>query len=289
MKKIIFAFIPFLLIGLLAGQASAYGISIIVNGSQVSSDVPPQIVNGCTMVPVRVISEAIGANVSWDPDTQTVTLLDNGVHVAMTLGGYTLENGSPITLDNPAQIINGRVMVPIRFIAEAFGCQVNWDAANQAVEISSGSAEPQAPPSSPPSSSSTVTTPSQAQASQTTAQLEQAISAAQQNISDLNAQAQVSIENIKAQYDPQIQELQSEESAAEQQAATSGQGRGVGGGLSQYAQQQVENEYDPQIQGLQQQEQAAIDQVNLTLQQALSTQNAALANYQAELQQLTGQ
>jgi hypothetical protein len=110
-------------------QASS-PISIIVDGNTIASDVPPQIINGSTMVPVRVISEALGATVSWDSSTQTVTLLNNGVHVAMTLGGYTLENGSPITLDNPAQLINGRVMVPIRFIATAFGCQVNWDASS---------------------------------------------------------------------------------------------------------------------------------------------------------------
>lgn len=279
MKKqaiIALAFIPFLVIGFMVSTASASGISIIVNGSPISSDVPPQIINGYTMVPVRVISEALGASVSWDSSTQTVSLLDNGIHIAMTINGFTLENNSPITLDDPAQIINGRVMVPLRFLAQAFGCQVNWDAANQEVDIASNSAETQPSPSSP-SSSSTVATLGQTQPSQTQTQIEQAISAAQLNISDLNAQAQVSIEGIKAQYDPQIQELKAEENVAEENCL------GAQGAQSTYGEQQVESVYDPQIQGLQQQEQAAIDQVNLTLQQAISQQNTAIANYQATL------
>jgi hypothetical protein len=226
------------------------------------------------MVPVRVISEALGATVSWDSSTQTVTLLNNGVHIAMTLGGYTLENGSPITLDNPAQLINGRVMVPIRFIAEVFGCKVNWNASSQAVEISSNSAEPQTPSSSP-SSSSTVTTPSQTQATQ--AQIDQDIASVQQNISNLNAQAQVSIESIKAEYDPQIAELEEEQKDLNY-SATGAPGQTLG-------LEEIGKQYETQIYGLQQQEQAAIDQVNLTLQQGLAQQNAALTNFQAMLQQ----
>ncbi|WP_085113690.1 copper amine oxidase N-terminal domain-containing protein [Thermoanaerobacterium sp. PSU-2] len=49
-------------------------IKLVINGQQVSTDVPPQIVNGTTLVPIRVISESLGAKVNWDGDTQTVTV-----------------------------------------------------------------------------------------------------------------------------------------------------------------------------------------------------------------------
>ncbi|MGF7400848.1 copper amine oxidase-like protein [Thermohydrogenium kirishiense] len=49
-------------------------IRLIINGQQVYTDVPPQIVNGTTLVPIRVISETLGAKVNWDGDTQTVTV-----------------------------------------------------------------------------------------------------------------------------------------------------------------------------------------------------------------------
>jgi hypothetical protein len=280
--------IPFLVIGFLASVAFASGIiQIVVNGNAISSDVPPQIINGSTMVPVRVISEALGASVSWDSSTQTVTLLNGSVHIAMTLGGYTLENGSPITLDNPAQLINGRVMVPIRFIATAFGCQVNWDANNQTVEISSNSAEPQ-------TSSSTSTAPEVSQPSAVNPptvgggnaqQWEQIISQCQQNIANNTATATNQSNYIHGEYDPQIQLLEEQEQEAIAQVPEKLGTMGMST-IATQQEQEVKDQYDTQIQQLQNEEQYNLNNISQTLQEYVSSQQQAIAQAQAALQQL---
>lgn len=88
----------------------------------------PVIVEGRTLVPLRAIFEAMGAEVSWDDATSTVTATRGDTTVSLTVGSDTLYvNGEVKTLDVPAQIINDRTLVPARAIAESFGCEVNWN------------------------------------------------------------------------------------------------------------------------------------------------------------------
>ncbi|MCD8390599.1 MAG: copper amine oxidase N-terminal domain-containing protein [Firmicutes bacterium] len=113
-------------------------ITVTVDGDFVTFDQSPTIVSGRTLVPVRAIFEALGASVEWDGDTQTVTSTLNGTTVTLTIGSGTMyKNGAASTLDVPAQMINDRTLVPVRAIAEAFGCNVDWDGDTKTVIIES--------------------------------------------------------------------------------------------------------------------------------------------------------
>ncbi len=121
-----------------------------VNGAEKEIDpgegTCPIIENGRTLVPVRAAAEEMGADVDWDNDTQTVTLTKDDDKILLVIGSVTAElNGDEYTLDTAPVIINGRTMLPIRFIAESFGYVVDWDNENQIITISLASAENTAP------------------------------------------------------------------------------------------------------------------------------------------------
>ncbi len=111
-------------------------IKVTVGGEKVLFDVLPTITEGRTLVPLRAIFEALGAEVFWDGDTQTVTATKGAQEVVLTIGSNQMLAGGEIkTLDVPARIVDGRTLVPARAIAEAFGCSVDWDGENRTVII----------------------------------------------------------------------------------------------------------------------------------------------------------
>lgn len=129
-----------LLVALLpvAAFAQTRPISIEFDGRTVPSEVPPVIVGTRTMVPLRVIFETLGADVSWDAATQTVTGRKAGTEISLVIGNRTASvNGSARPLDQPAQIREGRTLVPFRFVGEALGARVEWDGQARVVRISS--------------------------------------------------------------------------------------------------------------------------------------------------------
>ena len=94
-----------------------------------------------TFVPVRFVAERLGANVGWENDTQTVVIEKDGHTVRMAVGAltYTLD-GVEQAMDVPAEFQastdgNSRTMVPIRFVTEALGYQVEWDQARNLVIV----------------------------------------------------------------------------------------------------------------------------------------------------------
>jgi len=110
----------------------------MVNGFEVPLDVPPSIIKGRTFVPIRFISEAFGAEVEWDGETRTVRIFLEKTNTRVTLqidNTIARINERIVTLDAPPTIIQGRTLVPIRFIAEAFGAQVDWDGILRKVTI----------------------------------------------------------------------------------------------------------------------------------------------------------
>jgi hypothetical protein len=112
------------------------GIDVLVNGTQIAFDQQPIIVDGRTLVPVRAIFEALGASVDWYSETATVVSKRGNTSIKMTIGSNTMQkDGKDITLDVPAQIVNERTLVPVRAIAEAFGCNVDWNSDTQTVTI----------------------------------------------------------------------------------------------------------------------------------------------------------
>jgi hypothetical protein len=124
-----------LAIGLLPGLcifAQEYPISMLVNGQMVNSEVPPYIENGRTMVPLRFISEALGAKVDWDGTTNSVTVTGNdNVIIKLRIGNMIMiveKSGSTenVKMDAAACIKESRTFVPVRFIAEALELRVDW-------------------------------------------------------------------------------------------------------------------------------------------------------------------
>ena len=102
-------------------------ITVMVDGKFVEFDVPPTVINGRTLVPVRGIFEALGATVEWDQATKTASSKLGKDTVSLTLGSnIMMKNDEEVVLDVPATIIDGRTLVPARAIAEAYGCTVNW-------------------------------------------------------------------------------------------------------------------------------------------------------------------
>ncbi len=102
-------------------------IRVSLNGNYIAFDQPPVIENSRTLVPMRAIFEVFGAVVTWDQETKTVTGTLDGKVVTLTVGDKTsYVNGEAATLDVPAKIINGRTMVPVRFISESLDADVQW-------------------------------------------------------------------------------------------------------------------------------------------------------------------
>lgn len=108
-------------------------IKVTINGIPVNFvDQNPVIVNERTLVPIRMISEELGMEVEWDNITRTAKIFNDEKQILLTIGEkevttYHELNKKIITLDVPAQIINGRTMVPLRAISEILDIQVDWD------------------------------------------------------------------------------------------------------------------------------------------------------------------
>ncbi len=112
------------------------GISVKVNGNEINTNVSPQIIDGRTMIPVRDIFEAVGAQVEWDSETKTISSSKGSKSVSMSIGSNVMYvDGEMVTMDTAPQIIDGRTVAPARYVAEAFGYNVEWDGENKIVII----------------------------------------------------------------------------------------------------------------------------------------------------------
>ncbi len=121
-------------------QVSAHPpVTVIVDGRVLTFDQPPVIQDDRTLVPMRAIFQALGAQVYWDESLQTVTALAAGDTLQFRIGDADLyKNGQLLyTMAVPAQIINERTLVPVRAIAESFGAAVSWDEPSYTVTIQS--------------------------------------------------------------------------------------------------------------------------------------------------------
>ena len=117
-------------------------ISVIVNGEKVEFDVPPQIIEGRTMLPMRKTFEAFGANVEWIGEMNLVLATYKSKIVAMEIGKENFKVTDVIEgeskfydLDVKATIVDGRTLVPVRAIAESFGFNVEWNGDTRTVTI----------------------------------------------------------------------------------------------------------------------------------------------------------
>ena len=126
-------------LGQIYQQQGAGSISVFVNGNEVNFDVQPVIVNGRVLVPIRKIANALGLSdndVTWNADG-SVAINDGSNQILITNNDQQVSlNGNPYSLDTPAQIIDGRMMVPLRAISQLLNKNVQWYPTGQIVEIS---------------------------------------------------------------------------------------------------------------------------------------------------------
>ena len=166
-----------LLLGLLAAllfcvPAFAHPpITVFVDRVQVNFDQQPIIQNDRTLVPMRRIFEALDAEVYWDEPSQSVTAVHGTDVILFRIGQKELyKNGKlTYTMPVPAQILNDRTLVPLRAVAESFGCDVAWDGIEYIVDITSTGNTPVVRPETPPSYTGQDTPLSGGYASQVTA------------------------------------------------------------------------------------------------------------------------
>lgn len=124
-------------IGEIFNKKGEKNIKVFTVGEQVYfKDTQPIIKNDRTLVPIRAISESLKADVQWDEATKTVTITKDGVVIKLVLNSDTATiNGTEVKLDAPAESINDRIIVPVRFISEAFKSTVQWEPDSQIVVI----------------------------------------------------------------------------------------------------------------------------------------------------------
>nr|WP_325297705.1 stalk domain-containing protein [uncultured Dysosmobacter sp.] len=109
---------------------------VIADGREASRDVDPVIVNGRTMVPIRMIAEALGADVEWVSSFQGARLTRAGVQIDLPIGKTTgYKNGEPFQMEVAPYVKDGRTMVPARYVAEFFGQHVEFNSETRTVEI----------------------------------------------------------------------------------------------------------------------------------------------------------
>lgn len=130
-------------------------MSIKVNDKTIFTDVKPYIENNRTMIPVRFVVENLGAEINWDDTSKQITIKDQNNVLKLKIGGSEATcNNKTFALDAKAVIKDSRTMIPLRFVSEGMGAEVNWDEATKTVSIRKGlspSSTPLAIPSATPS------------------------------------------------------------------------------------------------------------------------------------------
>jgi len=158
LKKILALLLLILLVGSVfsaiivnLAMGAAYGatsdITIVLDGKTLTSDTPAFIYEGRTMVPIRVISESMGYKVEWDGSDSSVSIFnsENGVLLRVDNRFVVYQDGAGSTYkesysicDVAPMISDSRTYVPLRLVANAMFCSVNWDSSTRTVYIESG-------------------------------------------------------------------------------------------------------------------------------------------------------
>lgn len=124
--------------GIPSGKITAYSfntpvtyrpVNVAIDGAKMSFSQSAVLSSeGNTLVPMRAIFEELGATITWDQATRTVTAMKDSTTIVLTIGNATATvNGTIVPLATPAVLISGNTMVPLRFIAESLGAQVGWE------------------------------------------------------------------------------------------------------------------------------------------------------------------
>ncbi|MGG6309440.1 copper amine oxidase N-terminal domain-containing protein [Paenibacillus macerans] len=123
-------------LGKLYDKLGKKGVKLFVNGEQPTTDVAPIVQDGSTLVPFRAISEALQAEVAYNPADKSITVTKDGVTLKLIINSKTAYvNGETQTLDTAATVVDGSTVVPVRFVSEAFEAIVKWEPVSQSVVI----------------------------------------------------------------------------------------------------------------------------------------------------------
>ncbi|MBS3899935.1 MAG: substrate-binding domain-containing protein [Dethiobacter sp.] len=118
------------------GFASAAEIRVLLDGRPLSMEVKPQLEGGTVLVPLRAVLGAFGAEMHWDGRTRSVSISRGRANLGLTIGSTTASiNGVRTQLDVAPRIVNGRTLVPLRFVSESLGSQVDWRSRDLTVAI----------------------------------------------------------------------------------------------------------------------------------------------------------
>jgi hypothetical protein len=134
------------ILGMLSVSSTAYAaepVKIIVKGKVIQTDVTPIMDKGRVLVPIRAITEALGATVAWDQDTRTATISKWVEKIKLTVGHKTALIEAPsqsakpykLPLDVSIRNVNNRIYVPLRLLSEFYGYQISWQ--NNTVSVQS--------------------------------------------------------------------------------------------------------------------------------------------------------
>lgn len=142
MKKIISIITAVIVMLSAVGVLAEQIVTVTLNGNPIEFDVPAQIIEDRTMVPMRKIFESLGATVDWIEEQQGIVAIKDSKIIVLKIGSdlmvvTDIMTGTQegITLDVPPQIIDGRTLVPVRAISESLGVAVGWIAETQTVVL----------------------------------------------------------------------------------------------------------------------------------------------------------
>lgn len=119
---------------------AAKDVTVMLDGEKMEFDVNPFIEDDRTLVPMRAIFEAVGAQITWEEGERTVIALQkkdssfNSIAIQIDTE-YAFVNSKRKDLDVPARIVNDRTFVPLRFVMEELGAEVTWDSDSYTVYI----------------------------------------------------------------------------------------------------------------------------------------------------------
>ncbi|WCK52765.1 stalk domain-containing protein [Aneurinibacillus sp. Ricciae_BoGa-3] len=143
MKRIVLLLWPLLFVlawiggGVQTAQAASTTLKVVVNGSDLVSDVPPQIINSRTMVPLSALGNAYGVTVAWDQNTGIVTVTgSNGKEIKLQNAQHTANvNGQALWMDVAPTIINNRMFLPFRQMGDFLGATVGYENSTHTVVV----------------------------------------------------------------------------------------------------------------------------------------------------------
>ncbi|MBD2861203.1 N-acetylmuramoyl-L-alanine amidase family protein [Paenibacillus oceani] len=140
--KYVKVLLPVLLVALLfmipvQANAADNPIQLYLNSKKLEPEVPPKIIGaGVTVVPVRIVSQELGAKVDWNDQERKVKVEQGEKVIEMKIDDKVVKvNGKSEELEEAPMIVDGNTLVPIRFIAEQLGLMVGWDQVTQSVML----------------------------------------------------------------------------------------------------------------------------------------------------------